>query len=122
MIQRYSRQVLFPPIGEAGQQKLAGSRVLLVGCGALGSVVAEVLAPAGLGGLTLADRDYIDPSNLQRQSLYTEDDCRQSLPKAVAAARHLAEINSEVELLPRVLDVNARSLPSLIPDHDLIID
>ena len=122
MTQRYSRQVLFPPIGAAGQEKLGRSRVLLVGCGALGSVVAEILARAGVGGLTLADRDYIDESNLQRQSLYTEDDCRQGLPKAVAAARHLAEINSEVALDPKVVDVNSRSMESLIPGHDLIID
>src|SRR5262249_42247793 len=122
MTQRYSRQVLFPPIGAAGQQQLGRSSVLLVGCGALGSVVAEILTRAGVAHLTLADRDYIDESNLQRQSLYTEDDCRQGLPKAVAAARHLAEINSEVELVPKVLDVNARSLESLVPGHDLIID
>ena len=122
MIERYSRQVLFPPIGEAGQQRLGRSRVLLVGCGALGSVVAEILARAGVARLTLADRDYIDESNLQRQSLYTEDDCRQGLPKAVAAARHLTEINSGVELVPQVLDVNARSIESLVRNHDLIID
>jgi molybdopterin/thiamine biosynthesis adenylyltransferase len=96
--------------------------VLLVGCGALGSVVAEILARAGVARLTLADRDYIDESNLQRQSLYTEDDCRQGLPKAVAAARHLTEINSGVDLIPQVLDVNARSIESLVRNHDLIVD
>src|SRR5262245_43961645 len=122
MIERYSRQVLFSPIGEAGQQRLGRSRVLLVGCGALGSVVAEILTRAGIARLTLADRDYIDESNLQRQSLYTEDDCRQGLPKAIAAARHLGEINSGVELVPQVLDVNARSMESLVHNHDLIID
>src|SRR5262245_24656013 len=99
---RYSRQILFPPIGIEGQERIGRSRVLLVGCGALGSVAAEILTRAGVGRLTLADRDYVDESNLQRQSLYTEEDCREGLPKAVAAARRLRAVNSRVEVLERV--------------------
>jgi molybdopterin-synthase adenylyltransferase len=119
---RYSRQVLFSGIGAEGQRRLRQSRVLLVGCGALGSVMAEILVRAGIGCLTIADRDYVDESNLQRQSLYTEADCSSGLPKAVAAARHLAEINSQTELAPRILDVNAATIAGLVPGHDLILD
>lgn len=119
---RYSRQILFSGIGVEGQERLSRSRVLLMGCGALGSVMAEILVRAGVGSLTIADRDYIDESNLQRQSLYTESDCRAGLPKAMAAARHLAEINSRTELIPKILDVNAATAPALVPGHDLILD
>ncbi len=119
---RYSRQILFSGIGLEGQGKLSRSRVLLVGCGALGSVIAEILVRAGIGCLTLADRDYVDESNLQRQSLYTESDCRAGMPKATAAARHLAEINSQTELVPKILDVNASTISTLVPGHDLILD
>jgi molybdopterin/thiamine biosynthesis adenylyltransferase len=119
---RYSRQILFSGIGSEGQKKLGRSRILLVGCGALGSVIAEILVRAGIGCLTLADRDYIDESNLPRQSLYTEADCRAGLPKATAAARHLSEINSQVELSPRIIDVNAATIAGLVPGHDLILD
>lgn len=119
---RYSRQILFSGIGPEGQQKLGRGRVLLVGCGALGSVMAEIIVRAGIGALTLADRDYIDESNLQRQSLYTEADCRAGLPKATAAARHLSEINSGVELTPRIVDVNASTIAELVQGHDLILD
>ena len=122
MLERYSRQILFQPIGVAGQEQLRRSRVLLVGCGALGSVVAEILTRAGIGRLTIADRDYVDESNLQRQSLYSEADCRDGLPKAVAAARRLQQINSQVELVEKVLDVNARSIESLVREQDLILD
>lgn len=122
MMDRYSRQILFAPIGRTGQDRLSRSRTLLVGCGALGSVLAEILTRAGIGRLTIADRDYVDESNLQRQSLYTERDCRDGLPKAVAAARHLREINSSVELVDRVLDVSARSVESLVRGQDLILD
>ena len=122
MLERYSRQILFQPIGVAGQEQLRRSRVLLVGCGALGSVVSEILTRAGIGRLTIADRDYVDESNLQRQSLYSEADCRDGLPKAVAAARRLQQINSQVVVVERVLDVNARSIESLVCDQDLILD
>ncbi len=120
--QRYSRQILFSGIGAEGQERLSRGRVLLVGCGALGSVMAEILVRAGIGTLTIADRDYIDESNLQRQSLYTESDCSAGLPKATAAARHLAEINGRTALEPKILDVNAATMPTLAPGHDLILD
>ena len=119
---RYSRQILFSGIGAGGQKMLERSHVLLVGCGALGSVMAEILVRAGIGRLTIADRDYIDESNLQRQSLYTEADCRACLPKATAAASHLATINSRVELIPEIVDVNAATIPALAPGKDMILD
>jgi adenylyltransferase/sulfurtransferase len=119
---RYSRQILFSGIGVEGQRLLAHSRVLLVGCGALGSVLAEILTRAGVGRLTIADRDYVDESNLQRQSLYTEADCRAGMPKAMAAVQHLSGINSQVELVPEILDVNAATIVALVPGHDLILD
>jgi len=122
MSERYSRQVLFPGIGELGQDKLRNSRVLLVGCGALGSVIAEILVRAGIGRLVLVDRDFIDESNLQRQSLFTEEDWRQSLPKAIAAARHLREINSDVEVCESVADVRASSVEGFAAGVDLILD
>ncbi len=119
---RYSRQVLFHGIGTEGQARLGRSRILLVGCGALGSVMAEILARAGVGCLTIADRDYIDESNLQRQSLYTEADCSAGLPKAAAAARHLSEFNSHVELIPEITDVNSGTIGRLVERQDLILD
>lgn len=121
-MERYSRQILFQPIGREGQENLMKGRVLLVGCGALGSVLAEILTRAGIGRLTLCDRDYVDESNLQRQSLFTESDVRLGLPKAVAAARHLREINHQVELDERVVDVNPKSIADLVPGQDLILD
>jgi molybdopterin/thiamine biosynthesis adenylyltransferase len=114
--------VLFRPIGEEGQKRLAASRVLAVGCGALGSVSAEILVRAGAGRITLADRDWVDESNLQRQSLYTEEDCRAGLPKAVAAARRLRAINAGVEIDDRVTDVTAASVEELARGHDVIVD
>lgn len=119
---RYSRQILFNGIGAEGQAMLSRSRVLLVGCGALGSVMAEILTRAGIGSLTIADRDYIDESNLQRQSLYTEEDCRAGLPKAAAAVSHLAKINSSVKLIPQILDVNAGTIAALVQSQNLILD
>jgi adenylyltransferase/sulfurtransferase len=120
--ERYSRQILFSGIGERGQEQLQKSRVLLVGCGALGSVIAEVLTRAGVGQLTVADRDYVDETNLQRQSLFTEEDCREGLPKAVAAARRLSRINGSVELIERCVDVRAGNIESLACRKDLIVD
>ncbi len=119
---RYSRQILFNGIGPEGQARLARSRVLLVGCGALGSVMAEILTRAGIGSLTIADRDYVDESNLQRQSLYTEEDCRAGLPKAAAAVSHLAKMNGTVELIPQILDVNAGTIEALVRGQHLILD
>jgi len=119
---RYSRQILFQGIGTAGQEKLGKSRVLLVGCGALGSVIAEVLVRAGIGTLTIADRDYVEESNLQRQALFTEADACEGLPKAVAAARHLGLINSSVSLNAQIVDVNAKTIEALIQGQDLMMD
>ena len=88
--ERYSRQILFPPIGERGQEALCGAHVAIAGCGALGSFHAAALARAGVGTLTIIDRDYIEPSNLHRQWLFEESDAAESLPKAIAAARRIA--------------------------------
>lgn len=119
---RYSRQILFSPIGKEGQEKLINSRVLLVGCGALGASHAEILARAGVGKLRVVDRDFVEFSNLQRQTLYKEQDAVERLPKAIACQNRLAEINSEVEVEPIVADVNRSNIESLIKDCDLVID
>src|SRR5215813_3905277 len=92
--ERYSRQILFPGVGESGQRKLLASHVTIAGCGALGSFQAAALARAGVGRLTILDRDYVEPSNLQRQWLFDEGDAAEALPKAVAAARKIAAFNS----------------------------
>jgi adenylyltransferase/sulfurtransferase len=120
--ERYSRQILFNGIGEEGQRRLLAARVLIVGCGALGSAHAESLARAGVGHLRIVDRDFVEPSNLQRQTLFTESDAEKRLPKAIAAANHLHEINSEVEVEPHILDVNHSSIEQLITDCDVVID
>jgi adenylyltransferase/sulfurtransferase len=118
---RYSRQVLFPGIGAAGQQKLAAAHVAIVGCGATGSAVAALLARAGVGTLTIIDRDYVEPSNLQRQVLFDEEDARESLPKAAAAARKIALFNSEVNVVAAVADLTPDSL-HLLEGAQLILD
>lgn len=122
MIERYSRQILFAGIGREGQQKLLQSRVLIVGCGALGAAQAESLARAGVGKLRVVDRDFVEFSNLQRQTLFSEADARERLPKAVAAKKRIAEINSEIEVEEIVADVNQSNIESLIKDCDLILD
>ncbi|MFC1999023.1 ThiF family adenylyltransferase, partial [Chloroflexota bacterium] len=122
MIDRYSRQTLFPHIGKKGQQKLADSFVVVVGCGALGTVSANALVRAGVGKTRIIDRDFIEYHNLQRQFLFNEDDIKEQLPKAVAAERHLAKINSTVEVEGVVADVNYSNAESLIKGADLIID
>ncbi len=94
---RYSRQILFGEIGNDGQQRLAESLVVILGCGALGTVQAEALCRAGVGRLRIVDRDFVEESNLQRQTLFTEDDARGVMPKAVAAQRRLGQINSRGE-------------------------
>jgi adenylyltransferase/sulfurtransferase len=111
---RYSRQVVLPAIGREGQEKLRSARVAVVGMGALGSVMAELLARAGVGTLRLIDRDYLELHNLQRQSLYTEADVRNDLPKAVAAARHIEAINSDVAVEPYVADLTPENAPDLL--------
>ncbi|HEY8562088.1 MAG TPA: ThiF family adenylyltransferase [Pyrinomonadaceae bacterium] len=122
MNERYSRQILFREIGRAGQEKLRKARVLLVGAGALGAAHAEVLTRAGVGFLRIVDRDFVELTNLQRQTLYSESDAKERLPKAIAARKRLAEINSEVEVEPVVADVNHSNVESLIKDVDLVLD
>ena len=119
---RYSRQTRFAPIGEAGQQKLASSRVLLVGIGALGTVAADLLVRAGVGFVRLIDRDFVELSNLQRQSLFDEDDIRRNLPKAAAAEAKLRRINSSVQIEAMVEDVNPSNVEDFIQDVDLVLD
>ncbi len=119
---RYSRQILFPEIGEKGQEQLAKARVLIVGCGALGTVQADILCRAGVGFLRLADRDLVEASNLHRQTLFSEDDAREGMPKAAAARRRLNQINSQVEVEARVTDVDAGNIESLAAEVDCILD
>jgi adenylyltransferase/sulfurtransferase len=119
---RYSRQILFAGIGPAGQEKLLAARVCLIGCGALGTAQAEALARAGVGRVRIVDRDFVEFSNLHRQTLFTEADARERLPKAVAAAQHLAEINRDVEVKPEVADVNNSNVERLIEGCDLVLD
>src|SRR5687767_12555019 len=101
---RYHRQTLLPQIGRAGQARLAASRVLLVGCGALGTVIAEQLVRAGVGWLRIVDRDIVELSNLQRQTLFDESDAADGVPKAVAAQRRLSRVNSDVQIDAVVAD------------------
>ncbi len=119
---RYSRQILFRGIGDAGQQKLTAARVAIVGCGATGSAVAGLLARAGVGKLRIIDRDYVEPSNLQRQSLFDETDAAESLPKAIAASRKIAAFNSEIEVEPKVDDLIPGNIEALLQGMDLILD
>lgn len=120
--ERYSRQTLFAPIGEAGQRRLLASHAAVVGCGALGSFHAAALARAGVGRLTLIDRDYVEPSNLQRQWLYTEQDAAEGLPKAVAARNGIARINSGVQVEARVADLTPENVDELLQDPDVLLD
>ena len=122
MEDRYSRQILFPGIGAEGQSKLAGSRIAIVGCGATGSALAGLLARAGVGTLRIIDRDYVEPSNLQRQSLFDEADAAQSLPKAIAAAQKIAAFNSQVVVEPKVEDLVPANIEVLLEGIDLILD
>src|SRR5436190_19822682 len=119
---RYLRQTFFPPIGPEGQQQLLDSRVVLIGCGATGTVIANYLARAGVGRLTVVDRDFVERDNLQRQVLFTDQDVDEALPKAVAAERALRAINPEIEIRGVVADVNASSFESLVADADLVMD
>jgi len=119
---RYSRQILFNGIGEDGQRRLLAARVLIVGCGALGSAHSESLARAGAGHIRIVDRDFVEPSNLQRQTMFTESDAEQRLPKAIAAANHLRQINSEIEIEPHILDINHSSIERLIDGCDVVVD
>src|SRR5580704_7070748 len=103
--ERYSRQVLFRGIGAEGQRRLGTGRVAIVGCGATGSALASLLGRAGVGTLRILDRDYVEASNLQRQSLFDENDARESIPKAIAAARQIARFNSQIVVEPHVADL-----------------
>src|SRR6476619_1704675 len=120
--ERYSRQILFAPIGLDGQANLLDSRVLLVGCGALGCAQAEMLARAGVGCLRIVDRDFVEFTNLQRQTLFKETDAADRLPKAIAAKARLAEINSAIEVEAVVADINNSNVESLLDRCDLVID
>ncbi len=120
--ERYSRQILFAGIGQQGQQQLLDARVAVAGCGALGSFQAGALARAGVGFLRIIDRDYVELSNLQRQWLFDESDVEQSLPKAVAAARKIATVNSDVRVEPVVADLTSANVEDLLADVDLILD
>src|ERR1700761_2420763 len=120
--ERYSRQALFRPIGALGQQRLAGAHAAIIGIGATGAATASLLARAGVGRLTLIDRDFVEPSNLQRQVLFDEDDARDCLPKAEAARRHLARVNSAVHVTAQIADFTPKSAESLTADADVVLD
>ncbi len=119
---RYSRQVLFREIGAEGQEKLAQARVVIVGCGATGSALAALLARSGVGTLRIVDRDYVEPSNLQRQTLFDEADAGESLPKAIAASRQIARFNSQIVVEPQVADLTPGNVDSLLGGCQLILD
>jgi len=119
---RYSRQVLFRGIGAEGQRRLASSQLAIVGCGATGSALASLLARAGIGTIRLIDRDYVEPSNLQRQSLFDEADAAESLPKAIAGARKIKAFNSQVVVEPHVADLTPTNIDSLLSGLQLILD
>jgi adenylyltransferase/sulfurtransferase len=121
-LERYSRQIRFHGMGEEGQRRLLHARVTLCGCGALGTVLANALVRAGVGHLRLVDRDFIETSNLQRQVLFDEHDVADNLPKAEAAARKLAAINSSVHVDPVVTDIDRTNVLELVHDADLILD
>ena len=122
MDERYSRQILFAEIGRAGQEKLLNARVLIVGCGALGASHAEMLSRAGVGQLKIVDRDFVEFTNLQRQTLFKESDAVERLPKAIAAKTRIAEINSGIHVEAIVADVNQSNVEQLISDGDLVLD
>jgi len=121
-VDRYSRQILFTPIGAEGQARLAGARIVVAGCGALGTVIATGLVRAGIGHVRIIDRDLIETHNLQRQILFDEDDIAAGLPKAIAAQRHLARANSTIEIEGVVADLNHTNAEDLLGDADVILD
>src|SRR5699024_2587905 len=121
-VNRYSRQMLFGPIGEAGQEQLQHKHVLIIGAGALGTQSAESLVRAGVGKLTIVDRDYSEWSNLQRQQLYTENDAIERTPKAVAAKSRVREINSEVTIDASIMDVTPKAMELLSQGGHVVLD
>jgi len=120
--ERYSRQILFRPIGAEGQKRLLGSRVAIVGCGATGSALASLLARAGVGSIRIIDRDYVEPSNLQRQLLFDESDAAESLPKAIAASRKITSFNAAIAVESRVADLTPGNIEELLHGAELILD
>jgi adenylyltransferase/sulfurtransferase len=122
MAERYSRQILFKPIGGKGQKKIEQKHVLIIGCGALGTANADNLVRGGIGKLTLIDRDYVEYSNLQRQQLFTEEDALEQIPKAIAAQKRLSKINSNVRIEAHVIDATSVTLTPLLRGVDLVID
>jgi molybdopterin-synthase adenylyltransferase len=120
--ERYSRQVLFPGIGERGQKRLSQGHVAVVGCGATGAAAAALLARAGVGILTLVDRDFVEESNLQRQLLFDEADAREALPKAEAAKRKIAQFNSRIEVRAHVADLVPSNIHALLGDAAILLD
>jgi len=121
-LNRYSRQILFSEIGEGGQRKLKDSKVVLVGCGALGTVIANNLVRAGIGELKIIDRDFVELNNLQRQILFDEEDVKRNIPKAIAAVEKLKKINSQVKLEAVVADVNFTNVEGLVEGAKLLVD
>jgi molybdopterin/thiamine biosynthesis adenylyltransferase len=120
--EKYSRQILFAGMGEDGQRRLLASSAAIVGCGAIGAAAANLLVRAGVGRLRIVDRDFVEPSNLQRQSLFDEADAREALPKAVAAERKLREINSAVAVEGVVADLGPRNAAELLAGFDVLLD
>lgn len=122
MDERYSRQILFHKISREGQRRLISARVLIIGCGALGSAQAESLARAGAGTIRIVDRDFVEASNLQRQTMFTERDAQEHIPKAIAAANHIREINSTVKTEAHVIDLNHSNVEQILAECDIVLD
>ena len=122
MFERYSRQTVIPEIGIEGQKRLSKSCAVVIGCGALGTVIASALVRAGVGKVKIIDRDFIEYHNLQRQILFNEKDIKQNLPKAIAAERYLKEVNSEIIVQGIVSDVNYSNIEDLVQGADVILD
>jgi molybdopterin-synthase adenylyltransferase len=120
--QKYSRQILFKGIGEPGQERLIAGSAVIVGCGAIGAATAGLLVRSGVGRIRIIDRDFVEPSNLQRQTLFTEADALEGLPKAIAADRALREINSKVRVEGVIADLNAQNVEQLLSGFDVILD
>jgi molybdopterin-synthase adenylyltransferase len=120
--ERYSRQILFKGIGAKGQARLAKARVAIVGCGATGSALASLLARAGVGWIRIIDRDYVEPSNLQRQVLFDEQDAAESLPKAIAAARKIKTFNSEIEVDAHAADLTPDNIEEMLETAQIVLD
>ncbi|HKS97738.1 MAG TPA: ThiF family adenylyltransferase [Terriglobia bacterium] len=120
--EKYSRQILFAPIGADGQEKLLASKTIIVGCGALGTAQANALVRAGVGTVRIVDRDYVEPSNLQRQMLFDEADAAENLPKAVAAERKLEAVNRDVQVEGVVADFDSRNAEDLVAGFQVILD